>query len=321
MGTSGTKFEIQKAKGFRTKDGFFMIPKTKKPKKEGGEMAIQFVERSGREGIRRVARLRGIEFEISQKRGAKIRVFGIGGAGVNAVNTMIDSELTDVDFIAANTDIQSLEISLAALKIKMGELITRGLGSGGDPEIGRRSALADRDQIREAVDGADMVFVTAGMGGGTGTGAAPIIADVARECGALTVAVVTKPFLFEGSVRMRQAEEGINQLKRSAHTLITIPNQQLFRVTTKKTTFRDAFKMADEVLENAVKGISKMITVPGLVNVDFADVKTIMSEMGMALMGEGVGTGIGAGDDALLEAVVEHLAHDLEAVLGAFLQP
>ncbi len=252
-----------------------------------------------------------IEFEKGIEEQAQIRVVGVGGGGGNAVNTMIDLGLTRVDFIAANTDNQALMKNGAPLKIQIGAEITRGLGSGGDPDVGRRAAMEDRENIRELLNDADMVFVTAGMGGGTGTGAAPIIAEVARECGALTVGVVTKPFQFEGKVRMRQAEEGINLLKRSVDTLITIPNQRLLSVVGKGTTLRDAFKKADEVLHNAVKGISDTINVPGLVNVDFADVRTIMSEMGMALMGEGIGSGENRAVDAAQKAISSPLLEDI----------
>jgi len=252
-----------------------------------------------------------IEFEEGEVQSAMIRVVGVGGGGGNAVNTMIEFGLRGVDFIAGNTDTQALMKHRAPLKIQLGANITRGLGSGGDPEVGRRSAIEDRERIRELLTGADMVFVTAGMGGGTGTGGAPVIAEVARECGALTVGVVTKPFQFEGKVRMRQAEEGINLLKRSVDTLITIPNQRLLSVVGKNTSLRDAFKKADEVLHNAVKGISDTITVPGLINVDFADVRTIMSEMGMALMGEGVGTGENRAVDAAQRAISSPLLEDI----------
>lgn len=252
-----------------------------------------------------------LEFEEGAGQGAKIRVVGVGGGGGNAVNTMIELGLRRVDFIAANTDLQALENSCAHTKIQLGQSITRGLGSGGDPEVGRRSAIEDRERMREALGGADMVFVTAGMGGGTGTGGAPIIAEIARETGALTVGVVTKPFLFEGKVRMRQADEGIQHLKRSVDTLITIPNQRLLNVVGKNTRLRDAFKKADEVLHNAVKGISDTITVPGLINVDFADVRTVMSEMGMALMGEGIAQGENRAVDAAQKAISSPLLEDI----------
>jgi cell division protein FtsZ len=252
-----------------------------------------------------------IEFDENVGQGAKIRVVGIGGGGGNAVNTMIELGLQGVDFIAANTDLQALESNGAHTKIQLGQSITRGLGSGGDPEMGRRAAIEDRERVREVLDGADMVFVTAGMGGGTGTGGAPIIADVARETGALTVGVVTRPFPFEGRVRMRQADEGIQHLKRCVDTLITIPNQRLLNVIIKTTPLKEAFKKADEVLHNAVKGISDTITVAGLINVDFADVRTIMSEMGMALMGEGVGQGDNRAVDAAQKAISSPLLEDI----------
>lgn len=252
-----------------------------------------------------------IEFVDGDVQEAKIRVVGVGGGGGNAVNTMIDCGLHGVDFIVANTDTQALRKNRAPMKIQLGGGITRGLGSGGDPEVGRRSAIEDRERIREMLNDSDMVFITAGMGGGTGTGGAPVIAEVARECGALTVGVVTKPFQFEGKVRMRQADEGIALLKRSVDTLITIPNQRLLSVVGKNTPLRDAFKKADEVLHNAVKGISDTITVPGLINVDFADVRTIMSEMGMALMGEGVASGENRAVEAAQRAISSPLLEDI----------
>jgi cell division protein FtsZ len=252
-----------------------------------------------------------LEFEESIQKGAKIRVLGIGGGGGNAINTMIETGLRGVDFIATNTDLQALEANRAPTKIQIGEKITKGLGAGGDPEIGRRSAIEDRDRIREELDGADMVFITAGMGGGTGTGAAPILAEVARDTGALTVGVVTKPFLFERGHRMRQAEAGITLLRKAVDTLITIPNQRLLNVVAKNTTFLEAFKMADEVLLHAVKGISDTITVRGLINVDFADVRTIMHDMGMALMGEGVSKGENRAIEAALKAISSPLLEDI----------
>jgi cell division protein FtsZ len=223
--------------------------------------------------------------------GAKIKVVGVGGGGGNALNTMILAGLTGVDFIAANTDCQALQHNRAAGKIQLGAQVTKGLGAGANPEIGRQAALEDRDRILAALEGADMVFVTAGMGGGTGTGGAPVIADLARSLGALTVGVVTKPFVFEGKRRLKQAEHGIAELKGAVDTLITIPNQRLLAVADERTTLLDTFKKADEVLLNAVQGISDLITIPGLINVDFADVRTIMSNMGVALMGTGSATG------------------------------
>jgi cell division protein FtsZ len=245
--------------------------------------------------------------EFDDVKQARIKVIGVGGGGGNAVNTMIAASLDGVEFIAANTDCQALEANLAPLKVQLGDAVTRGLGAGANPEVGRKSAEESIEQIRDLLTGADMVFVTAGMGGGTGTGAAPVIAKIARECGALTVGVVTKPFLFEGKKRRRQAEEGIGLLGEAVDTLITIPNQRLLSVAGQNTTMLDAFRKADEVLLNAVQGISDLINVPGLVNVDFADVRTIMSGMGRALMG----TGRSAGDRRALEAAQQAISSPL----------
>jgi cell division protein FtsZ len=245
--------------------------------------------------------------EFDDVKQARIKVIGVGGGGGNAVNTMIAANLDGVEFIAANTDCQALEANLAPLKVQLGDAVTRGLGAGANPDVGRKSAEESIDQIRELLTGADMVFVTAGMGGGTGTGAAPVIARVARECGALTVGVVTKPFLFEGKKRRRQAEDGIGLLGEAVDTLITIPNQRLLSVAGQNTTMLEAFRKADEVLLNAVQGISDLINVPGLVNVDFADVRTIMSGMGRALMG----TGRSAGDRRALEAAQQAISSPL----------
>ena len=235
----------------------------------------------------------------------------MGGGGGNAINTMIDSGLAGVEFIAANTDAQALHHSLAPVRVQLGTDVTRGLGCGANPEKGRQSALEVRDRLRELLIGADMVFVTAGLGGGTGTGAAPIIAEVAREVGALTVAVVTKPFTFEGRVRQRHAETGMDELHRVVDTLITIPNQRLLALAGRNTAMRDAFGLADEVLLGAVKGISDLITVHGLINLDFADVRTIMNEMGMALMGTGVGKGDNRAVEASRAAISSPLLEDL----------
>ncbi len=233
-----------------------------------------------------------LEFDDAEvPEAANIKVIGVGGGGGNAINTMITEGVSNVEFIAANTDLQALETNLAPVKIQLGGALTDGLGAGADPEIGRDSALEDQTQIAESLAGADMVFVTAGMGGGTGTGATPVIASVAREQGALTVGVVTKPFQFEGRRRRRQAEEGIDNLATAVDTLITIPNQRLLAIAGEQTTVLEAFKKADEVLLHAVQGISDLITVRGLVNVDFADVRTIMSDRGMALMGTGRASG------------------------------
>ncbi len=248
-----------------------------------------------------------LEFVENNELSATIKVVGVGGGGSNAVNTMIKSGLSGAEFIVANTDAQALKASVSNIKIQLGEKITKGLGAGANPEIGKQSAIEDRDRIREILNGSDMVFITAGLGGGTGTGGAPIIAEIAREIGALTVAVVTKPFFFEGNRRMRQAEEGLRELKSVVDTVITIPNQRLLAVAGKSTSMVDAFKKVDEVLLQAVKGISDLINIHGLVNVDFADVKTIMSEMGMALMG----TGIAEGDNKALEAAQKAISSPL----------
>jgi len=230
---------------------------------------------------------------------ARIKVIGVGGGGGNAVNTMVASRLEGVEFIAANTDVQALNANRAGTKIQLGRSASRGLGAGANPDVGRTAALEEREQIAAALEGADMVFVTAGMGGGTGTGGAPVVADIAKQTGALTVGVVTKPFLFEGNKRRKQAEQGLAELKAAVDTLIVIPNQRLLSVAGENMSLADAFKRADEVLLNAVQGISDLITVHGLVNVDFADVRTIMSEQGMALMG----TGRAAGDRRAVEAM------------------
>jgi cell division protein FtsZ len=230
---------------------------------------------------------------------ARIKVIGVGGGGGNAINTMVAGRLEGVEFIAANTDVQALAANRASVKIQLGKSASRGLGAGANPEVGRTAALEERDQIVAALEGADMVFVTAGMGGGTGTGGAPVIADIAKSTGALTVGVVTKPFLFEGNKRRKQAEQGLAELKAAVDTLIVIPNQRLLSVAGENMSLADAFKRADEVLLNAVQGISDLITVHGLVNVDFADVRTIMCEQGMALMG----TGRAAGDKRAVEAM------------------
>jgi len=223
---------------------------------------------------------------------AKIKVLGVGGGGNNALNSMIsDSKIQGVEFIAVNTDLQALLANNADIKLQIGERVTKGLGSGADPEIGTAAAEESRDKIRDLLAGTDMVFITAGEGGGTGTGAAPIIASVAKEVGALTVAVVTKPFLFEGTRRMVQAEEGIEKLKKEVDTLIVIPNQRILDVIRKEDTLLNAFKMADSVLSQGVQSISDLITIPGLINVDFADVKTVMCNAGSALMGIGTASG------------------------------
>ena len=250
--------------------------------------------------------------EFENDLGARIKVVGVGGGGGNALNTMILAGLTGVDFIAANTDCQALGHNRAGTKVQLGAQVTKGLGAGANPEIGRQAALEDRDKILAALEGADMIFVTAGMGGGTGTGGAPIIADLARSLGALTVGVVTKPFIFEGKRRLKQAEHGISELKNAVDTLITIPNQRLLAVADERTTLLDTFKKADEVLLNAVQGISDLITIPGLINVDFADVRTIMSNMGQALMGTGSATGPERAMTAAKMAVASPLLEDVQ---------
>ena len=223
---------------------------------------------------------------------AKIRVIGVGGGGSNAINTMIlDGQINGVEFMSINTDAQALLNNQANIKIQIGENLTRGLGSGGDPEVGIKAAEESREKIKDMLEDTDMVFLTAGMGGGTGTGATPIIAEVAKEIGALTVSVVTKPFLFEGTRRMVTAEEGIEKLKEKVDTLIVIPNQRILEVIDKKLSLLEAFRVADSVLNHGVQGISDLITIPGLINVDFADVKTIMTDAGSALMGIGIGVG------------------------------
>ena len=244
--------------------------------------------------------------------GALIKVIGIGGGGGNAVNTMIRSKIEGVDFVACNTDIQALQFSLAENKIQIGRELTRGLGAGADPDVGRDAALEDRHAIQEALEGANMVFVTAGMGGGTGTGGASVVAQIAKDMGALTVGVVTKPFGFEGKRRRRQAEIGVERLKEHVDTLITIPNQRLLQVSATDLSMVDAFQMADNVLVNAVKGISDIINVHGNINVDFADVKTVMSSKGMALMGIGLSQGEDAALDAATQAISSPLLEDVD---------
>ena len=238
---------------------------------------------------------------------AKIKVIGIGGGGSNAVNRMIATNLRGIEFIAANTDLQALHKCRAGLKLQLGTKITKGLGAGADPEVGRKAALEDTDKILEMLDGADMIFLTAGLGGGTGTGAIPIIASLAAEIGALTVAVVTKPFGFEGRKRMQFAERGLEELRNAVDTLITIPNERLLSFVDRGTPLAEAFRIADDVLRQAVQGISDLITIPGEINVDFADVKTIMSGMGMALMG----TGIAKGENRALEAAQRAISSPL----------
>lgn len=248
--------------------------------------------------------------------GASIKVIGVGGAGGNAVNRMIQSGLQGVEFIAANTDAQVLDQSLSPRKLQLGAGITKGLGSGANPNVGRDAAEEDEAQIAEMLEGADMVFVTAGMGGGTGTGAAPVVARIARTQGALTVAVVTRPFEFEGRRRMQLAEDGLRELRERVDTLIVIPNQRLLTIVDRTTPLKEAFRVADQVLHHATKGISDLITVPGLVNLDFADVKTVMVERGNALMGAGHATGPNRAYEAAQSAVSSPLLDDV-SISGA----
>jgi cell division protein FtsZ len=260
-----------------------------------------------------------ITFADEMQNLARIKVFGVGGGGGNAVNTMIASGLQGVEFITANTDLQALESTQADLRLQLGAHLTKGLGAGANPEIGRKAAQEDREAIMQALQGADMLFITAGMGGGTGTGAAPVIASIAREQDILTVAVVTKPFTFEGRQRMRQAEAGIHELRDRVDTLITIPNQRLLEVVDKRTSLRDAFKVADDVLRQAVQSISDLILVPGLINLDFADVRTIMAGRGKAVMGSGTVQGeagaIAAAQRAIDSPLLEASVHGARGVL------
>ena len=252
-------------------------------------------------------------FEIEEDLGqvAKIKVIGIGGGGCNAVNTMIASRLEGVEFIVANTDLQALGNSLASTKLQLGAKLTKGLGAGANPEMGRNATIEDADKLRDELSGADMIFVTAGLGGGTGTGGAPVVADIAKELGALTVAVVTKPFLFEGKKRQQAAEKGLEELKQSVDTLITIPNQRLLSISDKGMSLMESFKKADEILLHASKSISDLIAIPGLINLDFADVKTIMSEMGMAFMGMGIASGENKAVEATQKAISSPLLEDI----------
>jgi cell division protein FtsZ len=256
------------------------------------------------------------DFDESLSPTANMKVIGVGGAGGNAVNRMISAGLTGVEFISVNTDLQALNTCKAPIRLQIGKNLTKGLGAGANPEIGRRAVEEDKDTIFNALKDTDMVFVTAGMGGGTGTGAAPIVAEIAKDLGALTVAIVTKPFLFEGPKRMKRAEEGLAQLKERVDTLIVIPNQRLLSIVSKDTRLNKAFQMADDVLYNATKGISDLICVPGLINLDFADVKTVMSEMGDALMGSAVASGEDRAIEAAQDAIKSPLLEDV-SIAGA----
>ncbi|HVB10540.1 MAG TPA: cell division protein FtsZ [Bacillota bacterium] len=261
-----------------------------------------------------------LEFDLDENRFAVIKVVGVGGGGNNAVDRMIKAGLKGVEFVTINTDAQTLAMSDANVKIQIGVQLTKGLGAGANPEIGSKAAEESRDEIKEALKGADMVFVTAGMGGGTGTGASPVIAEISKECGALTVGVVTKPFTFEGRRRMSQAEKGIQNLRARVDTLITIPNDRLLQVVEKRTSIMDAFRMADDVLRQGVQGISDLIAVPGLINLDFADVKTIMTETGSALMGIGVSKGENRAVEAARAAISSPLLEtSIEGARGVLL--
>ena len=255
-------------------------------------------------------------FELSEgaPHNATIKVIGVGGGGSNAIEHMMEENIEGVEFICANTDAQVLRRSNASTLLQLGEAITRGLGAGADPAIGRKAAEEDHDRIHDVLDGADMVFITAGMGGGTGTGAAPVIAEIAKQMGILTVAVVTKPFAFEGKKRMQIAEEGIRQLSQHVDSLITIPNNKLLSVLGKSISLLNAFKAANNVLLGAVQGIAELITRPGLINVDFADVRTVMSEMGMAMMGTGVSSGENRAREAAEAAVSSPLLEDIDLI-------
>jgi cell division protein FtsZ len=257
-----------------------------------------------------------LDGQVSDSSPTIIKVIGAGGGGSNAVNRMIEGGLQHVQFIAANTDVQALNRCKALVKLPIGSKITGGLGAGGKPDVGERAAEEDREMITNALRGADMVFVTAGMGGGTGTGAAPVIAQIARDIGALTVGVVTKPFAFEGQYKMRLAEEGIARMREAVDTLIVIPNEHLMKIVDKKTPIKEAFKMADEVLRQGVQGISDVITIQGDINIDFADVKSIMKDMGDALMGVGIGSGDGRAEMAASAAIENPLLED-SSITGA----
>jgi cell division protein FtsZ len=257
-----------------------------------------------------------LKLEEEGRTGARIKVVGVGGGGSNAVNRMVRAGLDGVEFIIANTDLQALTLNSAPNKIQIGAKLTKGLGAGADPNVGRQAALEDTDKLIEALDGADMVFVTTGLGGGTGTGAAPVIASLASELGALTIAVVTKPFKFEGRKRQTQAERGLDELRDCVDTVITIPNERLLTTIARTTSLTDAFTTADDVLRQAIQGISDLILVPGLINLDFADVKTIMAGMGIAIMGTGMSDGDSRAMEAANRAISSPLLEDA-SVKGA----
>jgi len=256
------------------------------------------------------------ELDEGQKGVAQIKVLGVGGGGGNAVNRMVDSGLAGVEFVSINTDAQALNSSLAGKKLQIGKELTKGLGAGAIPEIGYQAVQEDREEVEALLDGSDMVFITAGFGGGTGTGASPTVAEIARDSGALTVAIITKPFLFEGHKRMNQALEGVEMLKEKVDTMIVIPNQRLLSVVPRQATLKEAFKVADDILFYATKGISDLITVPGLINLDFADVRTVMAGMGNALMGTGFGTGESRAVESAQDAILSPLLEDV-SISGA----
>jgi len=257
-----------------------------------------------------------VERTESKPRIVRIKVVGVGGAGGNAINRMIDEKLSGVEFIAINTDLQVLERNKAPVKIQIGKNLTRGLGSGGDPEIGRKAIEENRDIVERALSNTDMVFITCGMGGGTGTGASPVVAEISRNTDALTVAIVTLPFEFEGIKRMEKAEQGIYELRQYVDTLIVIPNQKLLSIVERKTTLESAFRMADEVLLHATKGISDLVTLPGIINLDFADVRTVMAQKGDALMGSAVASGENRAKEAAEKAITSRILEDT-SILGA----
>jgi cell division protein FtsZ len=277
-----------------------MAPGRNRSENRGGSM---------KQEAREAEKLR-LTLDPETQRGARIKVVGVGGGGSNAVNRMVEVGLSGVEFIVANTDVQALDHNKASVKVQIGNKLTKGLGAGADPNIGRQAALEDTDSIIQALSGADMIFVTTGLGGGTGTGAAPVIASLASELGALTIAVVTKPFRFEGKKRAMQAEAGIEALRQSVDTVITIPNERLLTIIDRRTSLTEAFTMADDVLRQAIQGISDLILVPGLINLDFADVKTIMSGMGVAMMGTGTAEGDGRAVGAAQKAVSSPLLED-----------
>ncbi|MBN1780211.1 cell division protein FtsZ [bacterium] len=261
-------------------------------------------------------RLLALEFEEPVRQLAKIKVVGVGGAGGNAINRMVEEQMTGVDFIAINTDLQALDQNKASCCLQIGKNLTRGLGAGGNPEVGRKAIEENKDVVIDALSETDMVFIACGMGGGTGTGAAPIVGEIARDLGALTVGIVTRPFEFEGLQRTKRAENGINELRERVDTLIEIPNQKLVSLVSKNTPLEDAFRKADGILMHATKGISDVINIPGLINVDFADVRAVMSQMGDALMGSGIASGDSRGHDAAQEAISSPLIEDI-SIRGA----